>query len=300
MALETVIDEQFDQAAEAVDTGVADDTQAQDGADQGQADPPADDASAAEGEFFSQEEFDQLVAAGDPAAVRKAMQGAYTRKTQSLAAERKELEGGLNLLRAIQSDPGAAVRQMAKELGLSIAEAKEVAQADPTAATAEKLRSVFGEGITQQLFPILQEMLSTHTKSALTPVQEMLEAVKRESVQRESAATLQAFKAKHPDYEKFQPIMMQLAGNYTPKDGVWTLERLDDLYELATARANRAKDARATSDRMIDSARAAATSAGPRATPKGNFSATPPPAADLNSAMDRAFEAAKRGQRYKY
>jgi len=115
----------------------ADDDEAEDPVVAGSEPDPAKPAKAAKVEtpaktdgLISEEEFSQLQTkhAGDPAALRRSLEGVFTKKTQALAAERTtyaRLKDYQPFIDAYEANPTEALTRAAEQLGLVLTEKTE-------------------------------------------------------------------------------------------------------------------------------------------------------------------------------
>src|SRR5262245_55379318 len=71
-------------------------------------------------ELLSKEQYESLK--GDPEKLMKELNRAATKKFQQTSAMRKKLEPYANFIQAVEEDPVSAVTEVAKRLGIKLAE----------------------------------------------------------------------------------------------------------------------------------------------------------------------------------
>jgi hypothetical protein len=140
----------------------------------------------------------------------KKMQGAYTKKMQAAAALREQAEQ----FDALNTDPSTArkfIRERARELGMTVAEANEAQQ--PTQGV-EGIPAEFVEAIRENLEPQLKWLAPSLAKAQWAGVQKMLapiaqreQAKERETKLQTYQSTAEALTAKAPGWEEHEDIM---------------------------------------------------------------------------------------------
>jgi hypothetical protein len=271
--------------------------------------------------LLTDEEFSQLQTkhADDPAALRKALEGVFTKKTQALADQRKSserLSQYVDIIDAYEEDPEATVVALGKALGLTVSregEARAETKATETAATtADAIIGEFKESLGPELeyladglAPAITKLVERLTKSAVEqetqPIKEQTRGLLGKAAVEATEAVMKTFGEKHPDWEQHEPAMLELSQKLSPK-GMTEIEYLTHLYTIVTAETPEARDkaidakaaakAKATIEKMKRGAETTETRAD--ATPEREVRGRRP---DLPSFED-AYAAAKRGERW--
>jgi hypothetical protein len=235
----------------------------------------------------------------DPGALRKALLKGYTQKTQQLASQRNELGTWAQVREAYAHDPVATMKALAAQSGLEIRDPKAEAiqqtaqeQGDQLITKLRATLDPFGLGdAAEALAPVFRELATQAATSATEPIRKQNEQIVSESAQRESAAVIESFGKKYPDWKTHEPKMVELSQKIQPAEGMDPLEWMEHLYTLA------AKDS--LIDRGIASAldkmKTSAQSGGASRTVAGHHVAERP--GKLPSFAE-AYEAAKRGSRF--
>lgn len=291
--------------AEEVD-GTAD-QQTQEGAEQSTTDQAAqegsgveaggqtdDSGSADEVELLSQEEFDALKE--DPAAFRKAMNRAATRKFQEISTQRKALEPYTEFIQALNEDPRAAITAVAQRLGLEIKGAEQ--------KTAEQIAKQAGDEITTQvkqalgpeyedlaerLIPAIKAVAQNVASEIAKPLVQQQEDIIRDSAMRESKAAIEVFAKANPGWQKHEAAMLALSKKLPPGEGMTEGEYLNTLYYLVTRDAQEGDAAKKIASRISANAATAETRR------------QPVPAARVGTpskplSFQEAYQMAKRGE----
>lgn len=202
-----------DQATEAVPTPAGDTQAAAPPAEQ-TAQAPDQPVASADDQLLSEEELGKYQ---DPKEAVKAMQRAFTQKTQKLSEARK-------LADAYQRDPIGFTRAVAKHHGLSLVEPQAAPpEADVLAtALAPHIGSDQAAAVKQYIAQAIERTVQPlYAKAALS----------------ESQAVLENFKSKHSDFETVEPQMAQLGQEFFGGSIPAHLDQnkvLDALYKLAT------------------------------------------------------------------
>lgn len=214
-------------------------------------------------ELLGQETFDKLK--GDPAALHKELNRAATKKFQSLAAERKELEPYKEFISELQSDPVAAITAVAEQLGIKIE--KPAATKGSPEAIAEDIGSKIVAAITANLGPEYEDLadkigkgvheaLKLAVPELTKPLKESTDQIIQDSALREANAELEAFTKKHPDWQKHEEAMQAIAAEMPPGKGMTTQKYLENLYFLATRDAQTGEGVKKVITKMQKSAKA--------------------------------------------
>jgi hypothetical protein len=166
----------------------------------------------------------------------------YTRKTQELAQQRQEAEFGIQLQRALQSNPQATIRYLAEQAGLAIPAPQQPAAAEPEEEYADPLeREVRAE---RQARLVLEQRLNQREMD--------------EHVERTVNGLRSQFNATDDDIRDV--IQVAMANNY-PVDAlpmIYKAITLDKLQARVTA-ANAAKAERDAAETRRKAAAATAS-----------------------------------------
>jgi hypothetical protein len=203
--------------------------------------------------LVSDEEFTTLSTkhANDPAALRKALEGVFTKKTQALAEKRKAVErfeSYAPVLEAYESDPLALIRFLAEENGVELV-TKDAATKPATGTattTAETKTAVDGildtfrqqlgpelEYLADGLAPAIKGLVESLTKStveeATKPLKAHTDQLLTKAAVEQTETVMKSFGDKRPDWKTHEPAMLALAQKIQP-NGMTELEFLDHLY----------------------------------------------------------------------
>ncbi len=261
---------------------------------------------AAEIDLLSAEEY--AAAKDDPAAMRAALNRAFTQKTQALASERKKLEAWQAVVDGLQNDPVRTLEILGQQLGVQVVPPTTPQTAQPVQQPSARDQLVtslktkldeFGLApLSDEIIRVTEGLAQEIAGQQLKPLQEHTNRLLTDSQQREVATVMQRFETKHPDWKQHEKAMTDLAQRYKPamdQHGrllVTEDQYLDDLYRLATYETSVKSEAQKAIDRM----RAAAESAEPRTTTvtSDKVSHQAPKGASFRDAV----AAAKRGERW--
>ena len=248
----------------------------------------ADDAPVVEGEdiggeddesLISHEEYESLKS--NPAALKKALNRSYTQKMQALSEAR-------NLQEAVRRDPLGVARELARRAGRDLTERPPQPEIDEFRAA---LADQFGEETADKIVPVFEQRLSKIIEAKLGPIEANNQRALAVAAVTESKAVMDAFKAQHPDYKTYEPLMVQIGSKFQSAPGAMTeAEYLENLYTLAKAR-NPAAMAREMNERAVRAARAAERPGG--GTPPSKITTGPP---DGPVSTEDAVRAAFRGE----
>ena len=264
-----------DQASEAIPAPAGDTTAASQPAEQ-TAQAPDQPVASAEDTLLSAEEFSKVQ--NDPVALQKAMQKAFTQKTQKLSEARRFAE-------AYQRNPEEFVRTVAQRHGYSIA--NPAPQATPE---VDQLASALEPAIGREAAATVRQAISRAIEQTVQPLY-------AKAALSESQAVLENFKAKHPDFESVEPEMARLGqelfGGSIPATSDQNMV-LDTLYKLATYDRKSAAQTKAVVDRINN----AVANAEPQTqgVASNRVAPTAPAYKTASEGVDAAIAAAKRGE----
>lgn len=231
------------------------DTSASTGGEGAQAEPIAAETVAASDTDDSSEsliddaEFERLQ--DDPAALRKAIQSAFTKKSQQLGPFKQ-------LAALLAKDPQGTVRGLAKTVGLNVQDLPTASLTETKDEIMDAFETVLGPESAKQLAPALEKLLD----KKLAPFKQQHESQMAKATAELAANVEKAFTQKRPDWKKHEPAMMAVAKNYQLRPGpdVEPVELLDALYVLATGEGAARSHAERLVTRINGSARAIAES----------------------------------------
>lgn len=276
MADETAQPVVADQASEAVPTAAGDTQAASQPAEQ-TAQAPDQPVASAEDTLLSEEELGKYQ---DPKDALKAMQKAFTQKTQKLAEARRMAE-------AYQRDPLGFAKAVAKHHGLSVA--------DPVPAPPE------ADVLASALAPVIGENNANAVKAYITKaIEQTVQPLYAKAALSESQAVLENFKAKHPDFEQVEPKMAELGQTLFGGSIPATLDQnvvLDALYKLATY-DRRSVDATKAVIAKLNNAVASAEPQQQGVAPN-RVAPSAPAYKSASEGFDAAIAAAKRGEAWR-
>lgn len=276
MADETAQPVAADQASEAIPATAGDTQTAAPPAEQS-AQVPDQPVASTEDQLLSEEELGKYT---DPKEAYKAMQKAFTQKTQKLSEARK-------LSEAYQRDPIGFAKAVARHHGLSLVE--------PQAAPPE------ADVLAQALAPHIGQDQAAAVKQYISQaIERTVQPLYAKAALSESQAVLENFKAKHPDFEQVEPQMAQLGQEFFGGSIPASLDQnkvLDALYKLATYDRKSAAQTKAVVDRInnaVASAEPQTQGVAPsRVAPSAPAYKTP------SEGFEAAIAAAKRGEAWR-
>ena len=217
-------------------------------------------------ELLPQEEYDKL--RDKPEELRKALNKAFTQKTQALAEQRKAFEPYQELVSSLQEDPQGTVRALAERLGIKLEQAETKAEVkEATSELLADLKQSLGpdlEFLADKLAPVLERIVGKLAGQAVSkevePLKQQAEAMQAETVRQQIEGNLELFTKKHPDWKKHEVQMTAIGKRLHPaadprtgKPPTW-MEYMEDLYYLATKDVREGDITRKTVERMKESA----------------------------------------------
>lgn len=262
-----------DQAAgntAAVDSAAVGDTGASDqstSTPQGQTDaaaPGEQTASTDQDEnLIPDDEFTKLIQAGDPHAIRKAMNRSYTQKMRDLAAQRKaipiEHQEAVRLVERLNSDPVRTLAALAQNIGLQLQRPSQDQQSQATKdEVREALAEALGQDAASKAMPAFERLIDRVVGKVVAPIKQSLDIQRAQEAEVLSKAAIDGLTQKHPNWKNFEPKMMELAGKLDPK-GMPEDEYLDLLYTVASKDQRVADDTAKTIEKIGKAAKASTT-----------------------------------------
>ena len=190
-------------------------------------------------------------------AAYKSMQRGLTRKTQTLAEQRKELEEKASVADFIRDNPKRAMEIIAERTGVQL-DAKpqttpeEHSQQQAVASTLDELMPKWEQSLTPEgakvLFPLIKEALEIYSgtiiKSQIEPTQQQVKELMTGTERANFRAKSSAFGAQK--LEKGEEWTDEIIGEMTtlmdkvvPSEGVSVEDYLDTLYDTVQMRRTR-------------------------------------------------------------
>jgi len=248
-------------------------------------------------DLIGQEKFDKLK--DDPAALRKELNRAATKKFQALSKERKAMEPYSAFIGKLQENPRAAITALAKQLGMEMGEPKTAAAAEAAAQSLDDrvsavVKASLGpeyEDLADRLAPAIREAAKLVAEESGRPTAEQLDQVIQDSALRESGLAMEAFAKKHPDWKDSEEAMVALSNKMMPGEGMTEVEYLENLYFLVTREANEGEGIKKIVKKMT---RAAQSESGGTTVADTHVSRT----SNRPPTFQEAAAAARRGERF--
>ncbi len=250
----------------------------------------------------------------DPAALRRELEGAFTKKTQALAEQRRSQERlapYAELVDALESDAEGTILALAQQHGLTVTRPGEKpaeTTADTTAAAeavVTEFRTALGpeleylaDGLAPAIQKLVERLTATTVEKATAPQKQQLDQLTGRAAAEQTTVVMQAFETRHPDWKTHEAALFALSQKLSPK-GMTEGEYLDHLYTLVTAESlpatidtKVAEGVKKTLKRMQEGADTTETRT--RATPERAVHVAPPE----TPTFHEAYQAAKRGERW--
>lgn len=273
--------------------------------------------------LLSDEEFAalQTTHADDPVKLRKALEGAFTTKTQALAAERRSVErlqSYADIIDAYESDPVATIRELARQNGMEFTPDETPAGETPAGTgstdattTVDAVLTEFKEalgpeleyladGLAPAITKLVERLAAAQVAKAVDPLKKGTEQLLSKAATEQTETIMKGFGEKYPDWQTHEPAMLALAQKLSP-NGMDEAEYLDHLYALVTrdtsAKTIDAKVADGVKKAIAKMEQGARNTEGrDRETPDGKVTTGPP--AGRAPDFHEAYAAAKRGERW--
>jgi hypothetical protein len=231
------------------------------------------------------EELAEIKANPATAKLYKSLMRASTAKFQEISADKR-------VLQAMRDNPRAVIEAAARNMGLSVVDAKEPAVEQRQEAVVDGVMddmvNLFGPELAPTIRPVMERLVKSLVDKEVEPIRERHKTDIQEAQDRQSKAHAQTFRAKHPDLSpEVEAKIMTLGKSVFPAEGTDPGAYLDMLYTLATA----GNTARATAKVAAERIKTAQTTAEPR---RGGAKVTAAPASLITEDMtlDQAFDAA--------
>jgi hypothetical protein len=284
---EAAAEDEGTQADESGDTDGGTQT-AEETAAEGQPDETAEDE-----QLLTDEEVSSL--SEDNRKQYKRMQAAFTKKTQAWSKRVKDMEAAegasqeaVEFVRTLRSDP-AAVRQLAEQSGLKLAEQPKEESAATEFALPENLS--FLKPVFDPLIGMLKQQEST-----IAELRVQMKPIQDSTVTAQVQSAMAGMDKRYPEWRKHEAKMVEEAKAFPHPDNMSGADYLERLYRLATYDTQHADQLRKQAEKARKSTAAGDT--GGSGVASGNVRPTAPKFKDLDDAVDKAFEAAKAGVRW--
>lgn len=259
----------------------------------------SDDAAETEAsdavELIGQSKYESLKS--NPVALAKELNRAATKKFQTLARQREELEPYSDFIRALDEDPRSAIEAVARQLGMEIGGSKqEVRQqvADLNTVIQHQVRQALGpdyEDLADRLAPAMRQVAEMVAAETAKPLMAEQTRLIQETAVKESAASLESFSQKHPDWKEHEEDMVALSKKMNPGEGMSQSEYLENLYYLVTRQSSEGERLKKVVQRINKSAPAGSEST---RVPASRVATRPAG----NPTFAEAAAAALRGERF--
>lgn len=244
MSEEATTDQQVEHTEEQLDLSSNQAGEPDSGVEEGEqeeatgADDSAADSESDSVELIGQDRFDALK--NNPAALRKELNRAATKKFQQLAKQREELEPYADLIKGLDEDPRGTVEALARQLGINLGgpparvEQQVVEMSD---AVRDAVRESLGpeyEDIADRLAPAMRKVAEMVAAETAKPLVHEQNRIIQEAAMRESVSIIGEFEKANPGWRKHEPAMVELSKKLTPQPGMSEREYMDILYTVVT------------------------------------------------------------------
>jgi hypothetical protein len=240
---------------------------------------------------LSPEDLAEIKSNPATAKLYKSLMRASTAKFQEISADRR-------LLQAMRDNPRAVIESAAKNMGLTLSDAKAIESTAKQEEVVDEIMvdmvNLFGQELAPAVRPVMEKMIRALVDKEVAPLRAEQAATKTESYQKQAAAHAQTFRAKHEGEltPAIEAKIMDLGKSIFPAEGTNPLEYLDMLFTVATAGNTAAKVAKVAAERI----KVAQTTAEPRRGAAPAKASTVPEITEdmsLDEAFDAAWAAAK-------
>jgi len=210
----------------------------------------------------------------------------YTQKTQSLSEQRKSMEAFQPIVDALQENPEATIKEMARVYGIQVQETPAALEAD---AFLSQLSQVVGEDAARQLRPAFEQFASQLIESKITPLQQKEKQREQAMAQEQVEQTWNQFGQRYPDYVDHKDQMEKVYTEMMQGDQQKVLEA---LY-LYVTKDNR--DARAT-QKVVEKIQKSARKVPEKGStvPKSKVAEKPPDSRRIDKIAEWAWNASKK------
>jgi len=254
--------------------------------------------------LISDEEYQALATThkDDPVALRKALLGVWTKKTQGLSELKKTIEPYADLISDFEEDPektlGVLAAQYGKRLTPFEGEPAKPATETVVDTAVAKFRTALGDEygfLADALAPAVKALAEDVAKGIVSeqvaPLKSAQEGLVSRAAREQTATIMQTFTAKHPTWQQHEAEMMRIGARLQPK-GMEELEYLETLFHLATKDRAVSTGVQKVVERMVTDAEQA--EGAERPTSESRVKVTSP----KRPTFHEAAEAARRGVRF--
>lgn len=274
--------------------------------------------------LLTDEEFTalQTTHADDPKALRKALEGAFTKKTQKIAEEHKSVErlrSYSDIIDAYETDPVALIKALAKQhsIDFTTTAAGDTATTEETETTVDEVLGEFKEalgpdleyladGLAPAITKLVERLAAQTVDKATAPLKNGQKVLLDKVASEQTDAVMATLEKTHPDWKDHEDAMFALSQKFQLVPGQMTeIEYLETLYDLATRDARAGASKKATEKEIADGVKKALkrmeegatnTDTKTRHTPDGQVTTGPPNGRAPSFA--ESYAAAKRGERW--
>ena len=231
-----------------------------------QEDKPADEESAKEeepeeeAEEEAEEEVDEeplvataeeLKAINDNPELRKiykSMQRGLTKKSQTLAEERKSFKESSDLVNWMKENPDEAVQALANRRGYTLTRAEQKAADEAQEEAIDKIAKDWESKVrpetTKLLLPLVRSAIEASTQLYVAPLQQQQEALNRQATERVIASSVEEFGAvvvqKGDDWDdSIKAEMAVMSNKFSPGENVGLPEYLSIMYNAVMTERNK-------------------------------------------------------------
>lgn len=244
---------------------------------------PADTGVAEVAEtLLSEEEFESLQ--DDPAALRAALNKAYTQKTQQLGPARQ-------LLDALAKDPDSVIKALVQARGFKL---QDHDPASAATSAADEVTQAFEQVLGPESAKLLRPALDKLLDEKLKPYREAEQARMGRATVEHAKLIEKQFTELRPDWKQHEKKMIALSKHIRP-EGLEPLEYMDLLYTGATKDNAAMKRAEKLFDRTVNAAKAIAET---KVSGTASTAVTTAQPKDRLPSLREASAAAMRGERF--
>lgn len=214
-------------------------------------------------EVLSQEEYDKVK--GNPEQLRKALNRAFTQKSQEIASHRRVLEPWVDVISGLETDPRTTVLSLAKQLGINLqqqgtAEEAEERAVDTATQVTNLLTQELGEeygDLASKLAPAITKVAQMVAAESIKPYARAQEELIRDTSLREAGAAMEAFDKEVPGWRKHEKAMTELSQQLEPKNGMSELQYLRILYSAVATGSTKSNSIKGVLAKMTKAAQTA-------------------------------------------
>ena len=222
----------------------------------------------------------------------KQMNGDYTRKTQALAKERKDIENRVkeldewqSVIEGLKKNTDETIEQLAKHRGLTISRNTEQATSEETPEELKPLESYL---------EARDKRLESRIRAEYEPVKAKVAEMETNHAAAETKATVEAFTSKYPGWEKYESAMMDVGKKFVPTAGAMTdFEYMEHLYTIARSKDSEAEKTKKVISKINNAAKSVEPNRSSGVSSEQVEHVLPPPE---KRGIRESYAAAKRGE----